>query len=482
MKSNNSIIVVCLLLFCSLIYSQSSEPSCINNDFNAIQFKNPNVLSAFYTNWISKNKFSVLHLGDSHLQNENLPNKCRHLIQELLGDGGIGLIQPFSIVKSYNASFYKSTHTGDWEYSKSYILPPKLPLGVRGMTAKTVDEKASFQITFNNSPSSQNTILTVFYSNASESYEPIIKADSIAAELISKTGDILKYRLPSNFNKIQFSLHKSNENQNQFILYGMSLSNFDETGAIWHNAGVGACQYKSVLFEDKYEEQATYLNPDLIIIDYGTNDFLYTNLIPDQLKSEIEQVIAKVKKANPRASIILTSSQDMNYKRVNITASKLFSQMVKTIAYENQCGFWDWYLVSGGAHSMDIWQTNKLTMNDGIHLNGKGSELKGILLIEALKKSISYLLENPESKELNFEEPIALVNVETDTAVAVKVEVVPTKAFVKRSKKITYKVKSGDTLGEIAEKFNITIVALKRQNKLRNNKIKPNQVLFINKK
>ena len=204
MKSNNSIIVVCLLLFCSLIYSQSSEPSCINNYFNAIQFKNPNVLSAFYTNWISKNKFSVLHLGDSHLQNENLPNKCRHLIQELLGDGGIGLIQPFSIVKSYNASFYKSTHTGDWEYSKSYILPPKLPLGVRGMTAKTVDEKASFQITFNNSPSSQNTILTVFYSNVLESYEPIIKADSIAAELISKTGDILKYRLPSNFNKIKF--------------------------------------------------------------------------------------------------------------------------------------------------------------------------------------------------------------------------------------------------------------------------------------
>lgn len=467
-------------MFCGLIFSQTTEQSFIKNDFNAIQFKDSKVLNTFYSNWNSNKRFSVLHLGDSHLQNENLPNKCRQLIQELLGDGGIGLIQPFSIVNSYNASFYKSTHSGTWTYGKSYILPPKLTLGVRGMSAKTEDDKATFEIAFNKSPSSQNTILTIFYSNLEESYEPIILADTIAAVFLSKTGDVLKYQLPSKFSEIKFLLNKTNEIQNQFTLYGMSLSNSDDSAAVWHNAGVGACQYKSILYEDKYEEQAAYLNPDLVIVDYGTNDFLYTNKIPDQLKSEIEKVITKVKKANPRASIILTSAQDMNFKKRNVTASKDFSQMVKTIAYENQCGFWDWYLVSGGAHSMDLWQANKLTMNDGIHLNGKGSELKGTLLIEALKKCNSYLIENPESTELNFEDPIETDTIAVDTAVAV--EVVPAKVILKRIKKITYKVKSGDTLGEIAEKFNISIVALKKRNKLRNNKIKPNQILFIDKK
>ena len=467
-------------MFCGLIFSQTTEQSFIKNDFNAIQFKDSKVLNTFYSNWNSNKRFSVLHLGDSHLQNENLPNKCRQLIQELLGDGGIGLIQPFSIVNSYNASFYKSTHSGTWTYGKSYILPPKLTLGVRGMSAKTEDDKATFEIAFNKSPSSQNTILTIFYSNLEESYEPIIMADTIAAVFLSKTGDVLKYQLPSKFSEIKFLLNKTNEIQNQFTLYGMSLSNSDDSAAVWHNAGVGACQYKSILYEDKYEEQAAYLNPDLVIVDYGTNDFLYTNKIPEQLKSEIEKVITKVKKANPRASIILTSAQDMNFKKRNVTASKDFSQMVKTIAYENQCGFWDWYLVSGGAHSMDLWQANKLTQNDGIHLNGKGSELKGTLLIEALKKCNSYLIENPESTELNFEDPIETDTIAVDTAVAV--EVVPAKVILKRIKKITYKVKSGDTLGEIAEKFNISIVALKKRNKLRTNKIKPNQILFIDKK
>jgi LysM repeat protein len=480
MKNNKSIFLFGIFILCGFAFGQTIEPLILNDNYNTIQFKDSKVLNTLNVNWNNNRRLSVLHLGDSHLQNENLPNKCRQLIQQLLGDGGIGLIQPFSIVKSYNASFYKSTHTGEWEYSKSYILPPKIPLGVRGMSAKTVDDKATFEITFNNSPSAQNNVLTVFYSNVTESYEPNIIADSIPARLISNNGDILKYQLPSKFTKIHFSLMKTNENQNQFTLYGMSLSNIENTGAIWHNAGVGACQYKSVLFEEKYEEQASYLNPDLIIIDYGTNDFLYSNTIPEQLTSEIQQVITKVKKANPRASIILTSAQDMNYKKINVTASKPFSKLVKKLAFENQCGFWDWYLVSGGAHSMDIWQANKLTMNDGIHLNGKGSELKGTLLFEALRKSNSYMLENPEITELDFEDPIETETIDTETKVVS--EKIPERVMEKRIKKITYRVKNGDTLGEIAEKFKISLITLKKQNKLRNNKIKPNQILFINKK
>ena len=483
MKINkfNIIIAVFFMMGNALLYGQSADYTFLDNDYNAIQFKDSTVLKTFYSAWDSKKRFTVLHLGDSHLQNENLPNKCRQLIQQLLGDGGIGLIQPFSIVKTYDASFYKSLHTGIWEFSKSYMLPPKLPLGVRGMTAKTLDNEATFKITFNASPSSQNRILTVFSQNNEESYEPIIIADSIPAVLISKLGDISKYQLPTKYQSIQFSLNKTNEKQNQFMLYGMSLSNSDDDYAVWHNAGVGACQYKSVLFEEKFEEEVTFLNPDLIIVDYGTNDFLYTNSIPELLTSEIQQVLTKLKKSNPRASIILTSAQDMNYKKINVTASKLFSQMMKNIAYENQCGFWDWYLISGGPNSMDIWQENNLTMNDGIHLNGKGSELKGTLLVEALKKTYTYLKENTKKNGLNYDDPIVVQIIEDETmkeVTTVEKKSIP-KFILNTTKKTIYKVKIGDNLGEIAEKFNVSLATLKKRNKLRSNLIKPNQVLFI---
>jgi len=474
---NNKLIITTLFLTVNMIlYGQSAEILGLKIEYNTVQFKDSNVLKTFYNSWNAQKRLSVLHLGDSHLQNENLTNKSRQLLQELIGDGGIGLIQPFSIVKTYDASFYKSSHTGNWEYSKSYMLPPKLPLGVRGMTARTIDDKATFKITFNKPPSAQNRILSVFFSNSEESYEPVFWTDSIQAALVSKTGDIYKYQLPPNYKSIQCSLTKTNEKQNQFLLYGMSLSNIDHIGATWHNAGVGACQYKSVLFEEKYEEQAAFLNPDLIIVDYGTNDFLYTNSIPEKLKSEIQQVVIKVKKANPRASIILTSAQDMFYKKTNVTASRLFSEMMKTIAYENQCGFWDWYIISGGSRSMNIWQENKLTMNDGIHLNGKGSELKGTLLIEALKNTIQYLKATPENSALNYEYPNEVQLINDDSLIDKKP---PVKLIPKTPKKIYYTVKRGDNLGHIAEKFNIKIQILKKRNRLSRNLILPNQVLLI---
>ena len=147
------------------------------------------------------------------------------------------------------------------------------------MTAKTLDAQASFRIVFKDNLLEKNTILSVFASTDDESYMPLFSADSIPATLISKTAGLYKYSLPLKYKTLQLNLKQTDSIQKQFTLYGMSLSNDDETGAIWHNAGVGACQYKSVLFEEKYLEQANYLNSDLIIIDYGTNDFLYKNAI-----------------------------------------------------------------------------------------------------------------------------------------------------------------------------------------------------------
>ena len=107
-------------------------------------------------------RLTVLHIGDSHLQNENLPNQSRKLFQAMQGDAGIGLIVPFSTVKSYDARFYKSTHTGTWKYSKSYMSKFDYPMGVRGMTSYTSDTNATFKMTFSQNVSSANNELVVF--------------------------------------------------------------------------------------------------------------------------------------------------------------------------------------------------------------------------------------------------------------------------------------------------------------------------------
>jgi hypothetical protein len=268
------------------------------------------------------------------------------------------------------------------------MIPPKLTLGVRGMTAITKDENSTFNITFKDTISNANSILTLFCGNTDSSFVPDIYTDSIKATLLSTDGDFRIYQLSKNISSISLKLTKSNQRQNNFILYGMSLSNNNDSGCVWHNAGVGACQYKSVLFEDKYAEEVEYLNPDLVIVDFGTNDFLYKNKVPIDLKYQIDSVIEKIKNTSPNATILLTSAQDMVYKKRNVSASKHFSKIVKEIAIEKHCAFWDWYTISGGSQTMKFWIANQLAMKDGIHLKAKGSEMKAELLVNALNNMV----------------------------------------------------------------------------------------------
>lgn len=474
-------ITIFLILFVGpLLLGQNLPDTLLRKEFNTIQFSNRAALNHAFQVWKTNGnkRFTVLHLGDSHLQNENLPNKSRSLIQKLLGDGGIGLIEPFSIVKSYDASFYKSKHSGIWEYAKSYILPPKIPLGVRGMTAKTKEESASFTIQFSTPVSEANNMLTVFSENTEINFKPIIFADSLLVPLIRSEPGIQEYSLPAKFKTLSLKLQKTNDLQQEFILYGLSLSNASMKGAIWHNAGVGASQYKSILYEDLYTAQVQYLNPDLVIIDSGTNDFLYTNKIPDNLKSEIERVIAKVRLASPTASIVLTSAQDMTFKGRKITASQEFSHLIKQIAFEANCGFWDWYQISGGPNTMAIWGSNGHSMKDGIHLNGKGSILKGSLLFSALESTYLRFTKEPELKELILMTPAKINPIDTpktETKVDIKTVIKPS------PKSLKILVKKGQNLSEIAERYHITVPQLKKVNQLTSDKLSIGQELKISK-
>lgn len=474
-------ITVLLILFVSpLLFGQNLPDTLLRKEFNIIQFSNRAALNHAFQVWQTNGnrRFTVLHLGDSHLQNENLPNKSRSLVQKLLGDGGIGLIEPFSIVKSYDASFYKSNHTGNWEYAKSYILPPKIPLGVRGMTAKTKEENASFTIQFSTPVSNANNLLTVFSENTESNFKPLIFADSLLVPCIRSEPGIQEYSLPANFKTLSLKLQRTSDLQQEFVLYGLSLSNANKKGAIWHNAGVGASQYKSVLYEDLYTTQAQHLNPDLVIIDSGTNDFLYTNKIPANLKSEIERVIDKVRQASPDASIILTSAQDMTFKGRKITASKEFSDLIKQIAFETNCGFWDWYQISGGPNTMGIWGSNGHSMKDGIHLNGKGSMVKGSLLFSALESTFLRFTNEQELKELILMTPAkinAIDTLKTEIKVDIKTVIIPS------PKSLKIVVKKGQNLSKIAERYHISVRQLKKVNQLTSDKLSIGQELKISK-
>lgn len=398
-----TMLIIIVSRFCTIAQSKITDPySWLNNDLNSIQYYNREDLQTAVFGWnhTKEKSFIILHLGDSHLQNENQTLKVRTLMQKLLGDGGIGLVQPFSIVNTYDARFYKSTHTGTWKYAKSYQNKPQLPLGVRGMTAQTTDSSSTFTINFNNIVSLSNNKISLFASQGDSSYVPEIYIDSIRIPLIRKEREIFEFIAPGTYKKITLKLIKAKPTQRQFTIYGMSLSSNKNEGCIWHNGGVGAAQYQSILHQEKFVEQAKILHPDMVILDFGTNDILYENKIPINLENQIIDVIKRVREAAPGASILLTTPQDARYRRRHATIAFEFSMLIRTIAKKEKCAFWDWYYISGGPYSMSKWMESGISMNDGIHLNGKGYELKANLLFEAIEKSFNTLSRDTANNSL----------------------------------------------------------------------------------
>ena len=510
--------IVCFLFFLGLIqnlFSQTntSSPNQLNvrNHLNFIQFQDVTLFNQIVNglNSAKSNGYSIVHFGDSHIQAEGPTSVARKNLQALYGDAGRGMMFAYSAANSYSSILYGTSHTGNWTFAKSFQTAPKLPLGVSGMTVRTDEKNASLQFNLKQ-PNVSYQKLRIFLKKDTNSFDfKILTAeDQITIRLqdyISSELPYIEIPITGNQSKITIQLVQNSPNQNFFEFYGMSLETSQNKGVIYHSVGVGASQFGSLLVEELVDEQLPTLSPNLIILDFGTNNYLYDNQVKPELGPQIEQIIKKLRTISPKAVILLTSTQDLYYKSKHVTSGIVFRNLIDSLAQKNQCLFWDWYAVSGGKKSLVKWRDAGYAQSDLVHLTTKGYELKGQLLFEAIKNSMDSLSENKSLKSLSFayseqkeivpevvpekkvEEKKIVEKEKTATNPAVKVEpkkqdVKQPKAKIPTPKKPTARfhiVKKGDTLYGIAAKYKTTVPQLKKVNKIKGDNLQIGQKLTI---
>ncbi|MFN3316495.1 MAG: GDSL-type esterase/lipase family protein, partial [Raineya sp.] len=347
-------------------------------------------------------KINVVLFGDSHLQHGAYPDQLRKRLQEQFGYGGQGLIFAFSAANTYSNIDYKTAHTGTWGYAKSFMNTLKLPLGVSGMSVRT--EKLPASLTFTPKDSWQkNNLLKIFFKKDTASFQPIVIIDDEIEIPITwdstDTKPFVQIKIPAVQKNISLKLHKTKDNQNFFEFYGMVLEAEQAKGVVLHNAGVGAAKYNSVLRKELLAVQLPYFQADLIVLDFGTNDYLYDDKIADNLEKQIRETIAKMRELAPKATILLTTAQDLYWRKINIKSGLAFSELIHKIASETNCLVYDWYWVAGGQTVMRDWVKAKIAQNDMVHLNEAGYRLKGNLFFEALQNTMQWLKDNPNKKQ-----------------------------------------------------------------------------------
>ena len=380
----------------------------IDTKFNLFQYSKKSIINNLVLKFLnSKNKkISIAHFGDSHVQLDFFSFTLRHLIDSNFGNSGRGLIFPFSIAKTYSHRDFTSNYTGNWFSSNSIQNPPKIPLGVSGFVAKTSDENPTISFKFNqklnNGPYtisliSQNDNYDIKINDYTSYFNKIESKDNsnIINFISNKSIDSLR---------IEFNKLNSNDDSNLFF-YGLNIKK-DTPGIIYHNLGVGGACFNALNQQVFFENQFKSLNPDIVILDWGTNDIIYKNNISDDLEFTIIQTIKKIRSISPNISIILTSVQDMNYKGQNITKSKDFSDLIRKIAIQEDCIFYDWFYISGGRFSMKKWDEFLLARKDNIHLTALGYKIKAELFFNAIQKSIYDFKNNNLKDKLLLDKPI----------------------------------------------------------------------------
>lgn len=455
----------------------TSKYTWLHPELNVIQYWNKKAVQHFYDKWFSAEpqKISIVWMGDSHIQPDVLPEVVRKRLQKKLGDGGRGMIFPLSTGRTYSSLQYKSEHYGPWACSRSIEPKPKFPLGVFGATCKTQLPGSSFTLSFYQPVPSHYTVLKVFCKKSPEMFDFIIKIGNFTQLIkIMETDTSLPYvliKIPPIPKSITLKVVKNKPEQKDFEFYGMSLES-EQAGVVVHTCGIGGAQISAPLYQKKFTEQLPELQPDLIILDYGGNDFYYYNYVRPDLENDILKIIQQIREVCPNTSILLTSTHDLMKRGVSVSAGKIFRDLIQKIAKEQDCAFYDWYYISGGPGSMLKWVKSGLAQPDYVHLFIGGYQVKGEMFYEALERTAEAYRSGKDSLITSLEGYKFVQNTSNSY--------LPQNTPSTAGKKVVYhKVQYGETLSHIAVKYKVSVKDIMAWNHLNTTLIKVGQKLLI---
>lgn len=444
-------------------------------------------------------KLKILHIGDSHLQADVFTGEVRGRMQNMFGAGGRGFIFPYSAAQTHSAYNYRNFSGGEWDYAKNVQHYPSYDLGLTGATIHTKDSSAWFKFAF--TPGvlrSVNNTVKIYVKNSSKSFDLKVLASSFPDTIFIDVDSAVEngyanVKLPSAADTLQFFVHQSDSTQNFLECYGLLLESDTNTGVLYNSVGINGAGYKSILKEELFNEQISELDPDLVIIDLGGNDFYPGRIHKADVKRDLKKIIHNVRGAIPNASILINNTHDLYKRRRNIIGCMYFSELTREVAFEERCALYDYYQVSGGRYSMLHWQYKNLARRDGIHLSLPGYLFKAELFTNALLNSYhayltrdsintfvaDTLMMDSTLTAVKRKDSLQYYSMDTILARYEALKELEPYEYKGQGKEIYYKIDFGENLGSIAEKFGVSINDIKLWNNIRGTRIIAGQTLII---
>ena len=164
-------------------------------------------------------------------------------------------------------------------------------------------------------------------------------------------------------------------------------------GVVYSSLGLNGASIQHLMryFDaGQWSEQLQHANPDLIVINYGTNESVYPKYVEGMYTTELKQVLGRVHAAAPRSSILIMSPMDRGERTQGVIKTlPIMSKIVELqqqVAIDSGFAFFNTFQAMGGEGTMARWYDNKprLVNADYTHPLPGGAAVIGGLLDQAL--------------------------------------------------------------------------------------------------
>ena len=326
----------------------------------------------------------ILQYGDSHTASDDWANEMRQNFQQKFGAGGAGFTLPGHPFLGYRRFDSRGASSRGW-YTDGLATrhgDGAYGLGGISLTAHAPGQTVSLSV--------ECQRLELHYLEQPGGGRLEFSVDGAAAATIDSNGELGPgiYRYTPAAGPHQYMLRTLSADPVR--LFGWVAEN--QTGVTYETLGINGAQaemqleWNSSILDGEMADH----DPALIVLAYGTNEALSATWTADGYRTALGEVIQRLRRAAPLASILLVGPPDCQYRlrngrRLPFPHLDEVIEIQRQVAHETGCAFWDWRARMGGAGSVRQWVQAGLAQADYTHLTGQGYRMLGDMLFSEIQ-------------------------------------------------------------------------------------------------
>jgi lysophospholipase L1-like esterase len=351
-------------------------------------------LDSLYESLLKGETTTILHYGDSPTTADLITADARGMLQQEFGNAGVGFVLIARPWAWYNRRGVEM-QASNWKIDVSGVS--ELRDGLNGLGAVsflgrpgavanwTLKDKThtSVEIAYLGSPEGGEFVL--------EAEDQLIGTGHTISE--TRTAGYARFDIPEGASHFRLRV-----TQGAVRLYGADFRK-SNAGVVYNSLGINGANVtllSHALNQDHWAEQLRHYRPDLVIINYGTNESGFPNFVDTTWGHEMREVVRRVHEALPGVAVLLMSPMDRGEKKATGEIDTLPSiprlvNIEEKIALDNGAAFFNTFAAMGGQGTMARWYMSepRLVGADYIHPMPAGAKIVGELLFSALREGFN---------------------------------------------------------------------------------------------